>query len=102
MIKLIGQKWTSFRQIVNNWLLTMDTEPLEDIRRRVRRLEAVISQLEVGRRPTRSDHIEGDFGEQALAPSGALRQRFTPTVRSMNGENCEFPQSEGSPWPPAL
>jgi len=65
MIELIGQKWKVFMQIVNYWLLTMDADPLEDIHRRVRRLEAAISQMEAGRRsaePDRVTLIEGDFG----------------------------------------
>jgi hypothetical protein len=43
MIKPISQKWKSFRQRVNNWLLTMDADPLEDLHCRVRRLEAAIN-----------------------------------------------------------
>ena len=62
MIKPISQKWKSFRQRINNWLLTMDADPLEDLHSRVRRLEATILQLEVGRGPTGADHIEGDLG----------------------------------------
>jgi hypothetical protein len=62
MIKPISQKWKSFRQTVNNWLLTMDADPLEDLHCRVRRLEVAISQLEVGRGSTGPDHIEGDLG----------------------------------------
>jgi len=52
MIKLIGEKWKSFRQTVHNWLLTMDADPLEEMHRRIRRLEAAISQMEAGRRST--------------------------------------------------
>ncbi len=52
MIKLIGQKWKSFRQTVNNWLLTIDADPLEEMHHRIRRLEAAISQMEAGRRST--------------------------------------------------
>jgi hypothetical protein len=55
VIKLIGQKWKSFRQTVNNWLLTMDADPLEDIHLRIRRLEAAISHIEAGRRSTGPD-----------------------------------------------
>ena len=62
MIKLIGEKWKSFRQTIHNWLLTMDADPLENLHCKVRRLEAAISQLEVGRGPTGPDHIEGDLG----------------------------------------
>ena len=62
MIKPISQKWKSFLQMVNNWLLTMDADPLEDFHSRVTRLEAAISQLEVGRGSIEPDHIEGDFG----------------------------------------
>ncbi len=62
MIMPISQKWKSFRQRINNWLLTMDADPLEDLHCRVRRLEAAISQLEVGRGSTGPDHIDGDLG----------------------------------------
>jgi hypothetical protein len=55
--KPIGQKWQRFRQIVNNWLLTMDADPLQDIYRRVRRLEALVSQLEAGRRSSEPDRV---------------------------------------------
>jgi hypothetical protein len=57
MNKLIGQKWKRFRQIINNWLLTMDADPLEDMHRRVRRLEVAISQMEAGRRFTEPDRV---------------------------------------------
>jgi hypothetical protein len=57
MTKPISQKWKNFRQMVNNWLLTMDADPLEDIRRKVRRLEAAISRLEGGRGSTESDRV---------------------------------------------
>jgi hypothetical protein len=62
MTKLISQKWKDFMQTVNNWLLTMDADPLEDIHRRVRRLEAAISQIEARRRSAEPNHIEGDLG----------------------------------------
>ena len=59
MTKPIRQKWKDFMQTVNNWLLTMDADPLEDIHRRVRRLEAAISQTEDRRRSAETHHIEG-------------------------------------------
>jgi hypothetical protein len=65
MIELIGQKWKGFIQTVNNWLLTMDADPLQDIHLRVRRLEAAIAQMEAGRLSTGPDRaavIEGEFG----------------------------------------
>ena len=62
MTKPISQKWKDFMQTVNNWLLTMDADPLEDIHRRVGRLEAAISQMEARRRSTELHHIEGDLG----------------------------------------
>jgi hypothetical protein len=65
MIEQIGQKWKDFMQIVNHWLLTMDADPFEHIHRRVRRLEAAVSQMEAGRRHTEQDRvppIEGDSG----------------------------------------
>jgi len=62
MTKPISQKWKDFMQTVNSWLLTMDADPLEDIHRRVRRLEAAISQMETHRRSAELRHIEGDLG----------------------------------------
>ncbi len=62
MTKPISQKWKDFMQTVNSWLLTMDADPLEDIHRRVRRLEAAISQMETHRRSAELHHIEGDLG----------------------------------------
>jgi hypothetical protein len=62
MTKPISQRWKDFMQTVNNWLLTMDADPLEDIHRRVRRLEAAISQMEARRRSAEPHHIEGDLG----------------------------------------
>jgi len=58
----IRQKWQGFVQRVNNWLLTMDADPLEDMHRRVRQLEAAMSQMEARRRPAAPPHIEGDCG----------------------------------------
>jgi hypothetical protein len=52
MIEQIGDRWKGFRQMVNNWLLTMDADPLEDIHSRVRRVEAAFLQLEAGRGST--------------------------------------------------
>jgi hypothetical protein len=46
MIEQIVGKWKGFRQMVNNWLLAMDADPLEDIHNRVRRLEAAFLRLE--------------------------------------------------------
>jgi hypothetical protein len=62
MIKPIGEKWKNVRQLVNDWLRTMDADPLEDIHRRIGRLEAAISHMEAGRRFIEPDHIEGDLG----------------------------------------
>jgi hypothetical protein len=44
VIKHIGEKWRDLRKVANNWALAMDYDPLEDVRRRVRRLEAAGSQ----------------------------------------------------------
>jgi hypothetical protein len=65
MIKLIGQKWRVLIQMVNDWFLTMDADPLQDIHQRIRRLEAAISQMEAGRRSTEADRVtlsDGDLG----------------------------------------
>ncbi len=56
MIELIGQKWKAFVEMISNVLLIMDTDPLEDMHCKVRRLEAAISQLKVGRGFTEPDH----------------------------------------------
>ena len=50
MIEQIAGKWKGFRQMVNNWLFTMDADPLEDIHNRLRRLEAAFLQSEARRR----------------------------------------------------
>jgi len=47
----------SFWQTVNNWLLTMDADPLQDFHHRLRRLEVAESRAEVGRT---GDLIEED------------------------------------------
>jgi hypothetical protein len=65
MIKLIGQKWKGFMQTANNWLLTMDADPLQDMHRRIRHLEETVSQMEAGRRsaePDRATLWDGDLG----------------------------------------
>ena len=52
MIEQIAGKWKGFRQMVNNWLFTMDADPLEDIHNRLRRLERplAIGSQAAGRR----------------------------------------------------
>src|SRR5258707_9637013 len=60
MIKQIGEKWRGFWRMATNVALSMDADPLEDIHRRIRRLEAAVFQSEVGRQP--------------LAPSGSANQ----------------------------
>jgi hypothetical protein len=55
MIEQIAGKWKRFRQMVNNWILAMDADPLEDIHTRLRRLEAAFLQLEAGRGSTKAD-----------------------------------------------
>src|SRR5260221_14789761 len=51
MIKQIGEKWRGFWRMASNVALSMDADPLEDIHRRIRRLEAAVFQSEVGREP---------------------------------------------------
>jgi hypothetical protein len=51
MIKQIREKWMGFWRMANTWALAMDADPLEDIHRRVRRLEAAFSQSESGPEP---------------------------------------------------
>jgi len=53
MIKQIGQTWRGFWRMASNRALAMDADPLEDIHRRVRRLEAAVFKSEVGREPAR-------------------------------------------------
>jgi hypothetical protein len=49
MIKQIGEKWRGFWRAANNLALSMDADHLEDIHRRIKRLEAAVFQSEVGR-----------------------------------------------------
>ena len=51
MIKQIGEKWRGFWRMASNLALSMDADPLEDIHRRIKRLEAAVVQSEVGREP---------------------------------------------------
>jgi hypothetical protein len=54
MIKQIGEKWRGFWRMASNVALSMDADPLEDIHRRIRRLEAAVFQSEVAREPAPS------------------------------------------------
>ena len=65
MIKQIGEKWRGFWRTANDLALSMDADPLEDIHRRIRRLEAAVFQSEVGREPVTPS---------TSANQGALRQ----------------------------
>ena len=51
MIKQIAKKWRDFWRMTSNVALSMDADPLEDIHRRIRRLEAAVFQSEVGPEP---------------------------------------------------
>lgn len=51
MIKQIAEKWRGFWRTANDLALSMDADPLEDIHRRIKRLEAAVFQSEVGREP---------------------------------------------------
>ena len=51
MIKQIAEKWRGFWRMASNVALSMEADPLEDIHRRIRRLEAAVFQSEVGREP---------------------------------------------------
>ena len=64
MIKQIGEKWRGFWRMASNLALSMDADPLEDIHRRIKRLEAAVVQSEVGREP--------------VAPSTSANQRTLP------------------------
>jgi hypothetical protein len=65
MIKRIGEKWRGFWRMTSNVALSMDADPLEDIHRRIRQLEAAVFQSEVGREPV---------APSTSANQGALRQ----------------------------
>jgi hypothetical protein len=65
MIKQIAKKWRDFWRMTSNVALSMDADPLEDIHRRIRRLEAAVFQSEVGREPVTPS---------SSANQGALRQ----------------------------
>jgi hypothetical protein len=49
MVKQIAEKWRGFWRMASNMALSMDADPMEDIHRRIRRLEAAVS--EIGREP---------------------------------------------------
>jgi hypothetical protein len=51
MIKQIGEKWRGFWRMASNLALSMDADPLEDIHRRIKLLEAAVVQTEVGHEP---------------------------------------------------
>jgi hypothetical protein len=51
MIKRIGEKCRGFWRMTSNVALSMDADPLEDIHRRIRQLEAAVFKSEVGREP---------------------------------------------------
>ena len=51
MIKQIGEKWRGFWRMASNVALSMDADPLEDIHRRIRQLEAAVFQSDAGREP---------------------------------------------------
>jgi len=67
MIKQIGEKWRGFWRMASNLALSMDADPLEDIHRRIKRLEAAVVQSEVGREP--------------VAPSTSANQGLDPMPR---------------------
>ena len=52
MVQQLGNKWRNFWHRVNALFLAMDADPLEDIHRRLRRLETAHRQLEASRRRT--------------------------------------------------
>jgi hypothetical protein len=57
MIQRLGEKWWSFWRRANRLLLAMDVDPLEDIHRRLRQLEAASSAQSTNRHcaaPSRS------------------------------------------------
>src|ERR1700733_14475001 len=66
MIKQIGEKWRGFWGMANNLALSMDADPLEDIHRRIKRLEAAVFLSEVGRDPV---------APSASANQGTLREQ---------------------------
>jgi hypothetical protein len=51
MIKQIAEKWRGFWRMTSNVALSMDADPLEDIHRRIKRLEAAVFQSEAGLEP---------------------------------------------------
>jgi hypothetical protein len=72
MIKQIGEKWRGFWRMASNVALSMDADPLEDIHRRITRLEAAVFQSEVGREP---------LAQCTSTNQGALREQ---TAHSRN------------------
>jgi hypothetical protein len=51
MIKQIAEKWRGFWRMTSNVALSMDADPLEDIHRRIKRLEAAVFQSGAGLEP---------------------------------------------------
>jgi hypothetical protein len=66
MIKQLGETWRGFWRKANNLALAMDADPLEDVHRRIRRLEAAFLQPEVQREPAGALN-------QPSEPAGAAR-----------------------------
>jgi hypothetical protein len=66
MIKQISDKWRGFWGMANNLALSMDADPLEDIHRRIKRLEAAVFQSAVGSDPV---------APSASATQGTLREQ---------------------------
>jgi hypothetical protein len=69
VIKQIGEKWIGFWRMASNVALSMDADPLEDIHRRIGRLEAAVFQSEVEREPV---------APSTSANQGALREQTEP------------------------
>ena len=67
MMKQIGEKWRGFWRMASNVALSMDSDPLEDIHGRIRRLEAAVFQSEVGREPV---------APSTFANQGTLREQI--------------------------
>jgi hypothetical protein len=60
MIQQLGEKWRSFWRRTNRLLLAMDADPLEDIHRRLRQLEAA--------------NLTPKAARYGTAPPGAIRE----------------------------
>jgi hypothetical protein len=86
MIQQLGEKWPYFWRRTNRLLLAMDVDPLEDIHRRLQRLEAANLTPKVSRHcappPARLEKVAGGGNAVGRWSAGVLRFDSPPSLRS--------------------